>query len=49
MNRILEIASLPILRVPVRASYDEQEIAGDILVKIRTAKWTVGADCDSAA
>src|SRR5437868_10188336 len=36
VNRILEIASLPILRVPVRRTYDEQEIAGQILAKIRS-------------
>ena len=48
VNRILELASLPILRVPVRRTYNEQEIAGQILVKIRTATWTVHADCDSA-
>jgi very-short-patch-repair endonuclease len=44
VNRILEIAALPILRVPVRSTYDEQEIAGQILIKIRTAKWTVHSD-----
>jgi very-short-patch-repair endonuclease len=38
VNRILEIASLPILRVPVRRTYDEQEIAGQILAKIRNAR-----------
>jgi very-short-patch-repair endonuclease len=43
VNRILQIASLPILRVPVRRTYDEQEIAGQILAKIRRAKWTVHA------
>ena len=44
VNRILEIASLPILRVPVRRTYDEQEIAGQILVKIRSAKWTARSE-----
>jgi hypothetical protein len=34
VNRILELASLPILRVPVRRAYDEQEIAGQILDKL---------------
>ncbi len=44
VNRILELASLPILRVPVRRSYDEQRIAGQILMKMRTAKWTAYSD-----
>lgn len=44
VNRILELASLPILRVPVRRNYDEQQIAGQILIKLRTAKWAVHAD-----
>jgi very-short-patch-repair endonuclease len=41
VDRILEIAELPILRVAVRRIYDEQEIAAQILAKIRNAKWTV--------
>lgn len=34
VNRILEIASLPILRVPVRRSYDGAEIAKQLLAKL---------------
>lgn len=37
VNRILEIASLPILRVPVRRTYDAQAIEKDILTKLRPA------------
>ena len=44
VNRVLELAALPILRVPVRPTYDEQELAGQILIKIRNAKWTVHVD-----
>jgi hypothetical protein len=35
VNRILEIASLPILRVPVRRTYDAKAIEKDILAKLR--------------
>ena len=35
VNRILEIAGLPILRVPVREAYDEAEIAKQLLAKLR--------------
>jgi hypothetical protein len=35
VNRILEIASLPLLRVPVRPSYDETKIAKQLLTKLR--------------
>ena len=37
VNRILEIASLPILRVPVRRTYDGADIAKQLLAKLRTA------------
>lgn len=37
VNRILEIASLPILRVPVRRTYDAQAIEKDILAKLHPA------------
>lgn len=34
VNRILEIASLPILRVPVRRAYDAKAIEKEILAKL---------------
>ncbi len=37
VNRILEIASLPILRVPVQRTYDAQAIERDILTTLRSA------------
>lgn len=36
-NRILEIASLPILRVPVQRAYDAAEIAKQLLAKLHPA------------
>jgi uncharacterized protein DUF2726 len=36
VDRILEIASLPILRVPVRRTYDGAEIAKQLLAKLRS-------------
>ena len=36
VNRILEIAELPILRVPVRRTYNPAEIAKQILLKLRS-------------
>lgn len=36
VNRILEIASLPILRVPVRRTYDGADIAKQPLAKLRS-------------
>jgi very-short-patch-repair endonuclease len=35
VDRILQIASLPILRVPVRRTYDDDEIEKQLLAKIR--------------
>lgn len=35
VNRILEIASLPILRVPVRRTYDGADIARQLLAKLK--------------
>lgn len=37
VNRILEIAALPILRVPVRRAYDGADIAKQLLAKLRPA------------
>jgi hypothetical protein len=37
VNRILEIASLPILRVPVRRAYDSADIEKQLLAKLRPA------------
>lgn len=37
VNRILEIASLPILRVPARRTYDGADIAKQLLAKLRSA------------
>lgn len=37
VNRILEIASLPILRVPARRTYDGAEIERQLLAKLRPA------------
>jgi hypothetical protein len=37
VNRILEIASLPLLRVPVRPAYDEAEITKQLLAKLHSA------------
>jgi Protein of unknown function (DUF2726) len=34
VNRILEIASLPILRIPVRRTYDAKAIEKDIMAKL---------------
>lgn len=36
VDRILQIASLPILRVPVRRDYDDAEIEKQLLAKLRT-------------
>ena len=36
VDRILQIASLPILRVPARRTYDDDEIEKQLLAKIRT-------------
>jgi very-short-patch-repair endonuclease len=36
VDRILQIASLPILRVPVRPTYKDDEIEKQLLAKIRT-------------
>src|ERR1700730_10932504 len=35
LNRILEIASLPLLRVPVRPAYDAADIAKQLLATLR--------------
>ena len=35
VNRILEIAALPILRVPVRRAYDDADIERQLLAKLR--------------
>lgn len=37
VNRILEIASLPILRVPVRRTYDPKVLEKDIMAKLRSS------------
>jgi hypothetical protein len=37
VNRILEIASLPLLRVPVRRTYDAKAIENEILTKLHSA------------
>lgn len=37
VNRVLEIATLPILRVPVRRSYDAAALEKQVLVKLRSA------------
>jgi hypothetical protein len=38
VNRILEFASLPILRVPVRRTYDGADIAKQLLAKLRPCR-----------
>ena len=35
VNRILEIAALPLLRVPVRPAYDAADLANQLLAKLR--------------
>jgi len=37
VNRILEIAALPLLRFPVRRTYNRAEIAKQLLAKLRTS------------